>query len=118
MKKGNPLKKGLSISAIIVLLLIILIGLLVAIKYTNQVELTQLKNNSQSQMMGYIIKTKNNQVIVIDGGTDADAENLINHINELGGKVNFWFITHPHKDHVGAFIKIVNEMIAGKKSVI
>ena len=109
MKVKNPLKKGLSISAIIVLLLIILIGLLVAIKYTNQVELTQLKNNSQSQMMGYIIKTKNNQVIVIDGGTDADAENLINHINELGGKVNFWFITHPHKDHAGAFIKIVNE---------
>ena len=49
MKVKNPLKKGLSISAIIVLLLIILIGLLVAIKYTNQVELTQLKNNSQSQ---------------------------------------------------------------------
>jgi len=75
----------------------------------NELELTQLQNNSHRQMMGYIMKTSNDKVIVIDGGTSEDTDNLLKHINQLGNKVDVWFITHPHSDHAGAFIKIVQE---------
>ena len=60
-------------------------------------------------MMGYIIKTSEGKVIVVDGGTREDAPNLEKHINELGNKVDVWFITHPHSDHAGAIIEIIEE---------
>lgn len=72
-------------------------------------KLTQLKNNTNRQMMGYIIKTENDNTVVIDGGTKDDTENLIQWINQQGGEVHSWFITHPHIDHMGAFLKIVEE---------
>lgn len=78
-------------------------------KETKEITLAQLQANSHRQMMGYIIKTSTGKVIAVDGGTSEDEENLIKHINSLGGKVDVWFITHPHNDHTGAFIKIVEE---------
>jgi len=71
--------------------------------------LTQLSAQGSRQMMGYIIKTNNNKIIVIDGGTVEDTQNLINHINNLEGKVDYWFITHAHDDHAGAFTEIVEQ---------
>ena len=56
-------------------------------------ELIQLKDNSPRQMMGYILKE--------------DEPNLLEHIKKLGGKVDAWFLTHPHMDHVQAFMEIV-----------
>ena len=79
-------------------------------KETKEITLAQLQANSHRQMMGYIIKTSTGKVIAVDGGTSEDEENLIKHINSLGGKVDVWFITHPHNDHTGAFIKIVEDI--------
>lgn len=112
MEKEKQLKViqknvGVSIVTIVIALFLILMINLFGVCYSNQIELTQLKNNGQSQMMGYVIKTKEGKVIVIDGGTTQDASNLIQHIEQLGGKVDFWFLTHPHKDHVGAFREVV-----------
>lgn len=78
-------------------------------EYEQEIQLTQLQANSHRQMMGYIIKTSENKVIVIDGGTSEDAPNLEKHISELGNKVDVWFITHPHSDHAGAIKKIIEE---------
>lgn len=105
MEKNRNIKRtafGI-ISAIIIVLLLITI-----INNTQIVQLTQLKANSNRQMMGYILKT-NNKVIVIDGGTKDDAENLKIHINKYGGKVDYWFMTHLHDDHLGAFTEIVKD---------
>ena len=77
------------------------------LNYENKIELCQLKDNGSSQMMGYIITTKNKKTIVIDGGTDKDTQNLIEQIKQRTGKVDYWFITHPHKDHATCFINIV-----------
>lgn len=78
-------------------------------EYEQEIQLTQLRANDHRQMMGYIIKTSENKVIVIDGGTSEDAPNLEKHISELGNKVDVWFITHPHSDHAGAIKKIIEE---------
>lgn len=104
MKNKNKKKILKGIIGVIILIVI------VAIVNINQKNTTleQLKNSGHSQMMGYVIKTDNDKLIVIDGGTSDDTENLVNKINEYTGKVDYWFITHPHKDHATAFIDIVN----------
>ena len=68
-----------------------------------------LANQSDSQMMSYIITTKNKELIVVDGGLDLDAEHLRQAIIARGGKVSAWFISHPHSDHVGALVKLIND---------
>lgn len=107
-------KKRKIIIPIIIIVTILLIILFVAqiaqaSSSTGQAELTQLQSSSTAQMMGYIIKTASGKVIVIDGGRKEDKANLLNHINKLGGEVEAWFITHPHNDHAGAFISMINE---------
>lgn len=107
----NEIKNKKIQKIIIILISILIIVYLIYINITKQekIELTQLQANSNRQMMGYIIKTSTDKVIVIDGGTSEDAPNLMNHINQLGNKVDIWFITHPHSDHVGAIEKIITE---------
>ena len=76
-------------------------------------ELMMLSNSSESQMMGFVLTTANGAVIVIDGGTPADAPHLREEIAKRGNHVSAWFITHPHSDHGGAFAQIVEEGLNG-----
>lgn len=58
----------------------------------------------------YVITTKNNELIVVDGGIDADKQFLEEYIKRLGkGNVSHWYITHPHQDHIGALIQILQD---------
>lgn len=63
--------------------------------------LYMLTSQSKVQMMSFII-ISNDHLIVIDGGNTCDAEYLCTYIKKLGGKVDAWFLTHPHSDHIGA----------------
>lgn len=101
-------EKIISVLSIILCIIAIVISL-VRISNESTIQLTQLSNQSSRQMMGYILKTENNKIIVIDGGTTDDTDNLINKINKYGGKVDAWFLTHLHDDHIGAFSNIVND---------
>lgn len=104
------MKKKENLIAIIAIILSVIAIVISIIKTSNQknVELTQLSDHSSRQMMGYILKTRNDKIIVIDGGTIDDTENLVNQIKKHGGKVDTWFFTHLHDDHLGAFSKIAN----------
>lgn len=92
----------------VVVIIIILISVIDLIVKRNNVVLIQLSMHSDRQMMGYIIKTSNNKFIVIDGGTVEDTDNLLKYIKQNNNKVDYWFLTHAHDDHAGAFSKIVN----------
>lgn len=72
--------------------------------------LYQLPNQSYSQMMSYIINY-NGRTIVIDGGTAEDEEYLIEKIEDISENdtVDAWFITHYHKDHVGALTQYLTK---------
>lgn len=94
--------------AVIIVSILTIVLCLVGLINSDETVLIQLSAHSSRQMMGYIIKTDNEKIIVIDGGTTDDTDNLINHINKLGGKVDYWFITHAHNDHAGAFTEVVN----------
>lgn len=101
-------EKIVSILAIVLCIIAVIVSI-VRISNEHTVELTQLSDHSTRQMMGYILKTKNNKIIVIDGGTTDDTENLIKQINKHGGKVDAWFLTHLHDDHLGTFSNIAND---------
>ena len=101
-------EKIVSILAIVLCIIAVIVSI-VRISNEHTVELTQLSDHSTRQMMGYILKTKNNKIIVIDGGTIDDTENLVEQINKHGGKVDAWFLTHLHDDHLGAFSNIAND---------
>lgn len=101
-------EKIVSILAIVLCIIAVIVSI-VRISNEHTIELTQLSDHSTRQMMGYILKTKNNKIIVIDGGTIDDTENLVEQINKHGGKVDAWFLTHLHDDHLGAFSNIAND---------
>lgn len=76
--------------------------------YLGGARLTMLSNQSASQMMSVLLETKSGKLIVIDGGTEADAGHLEAAIQAKGGHVSAWLITHPHSDHVGALTTLLN----------
>lgn len=112
--------KNKVIAFIVILLVCILFTATIIVKNINKdyIELTQLHDNSPIQMMGYFIKTSNEKIIVIDGGTIEDSSNLQNYINQNGGKVDYWILTHFHTDHTGAISDIINNTDIEIKNII
>ena len=104
MKKINKKEKAI---IILVFVIIIIIAINIYCRYCNKIQLTQFAPQTESQMMGYEIVTSNGKVILIDGGTKGDAKQVQDAINKVGGTVDAWFFTHPHEDHTGAFIDII-----------
>lgn len=70
--------------------------------------LWQLEPFFQETQMGYIIKTDDNKIIVVDGGGSSAAPFLESYVKQLGGTVHTWIITHGHLDHMGALIEILD----------
>ncbi len=74
--------------------------------------LYMLTESSHKQMMSYVLQTNNGKLLVIDGGNKADAGHLLDKLIQLGGnkpEVCLWFLTHPHPDHIAAFLEIIEE---------
>ena len=73
-----------------------------------------LEGVTGTQMNSFIITTADGKVIVIDGGYDQDAENTINYLKNLTGQdvphVDAWILSHPHMDHISAFLQIMETM--------
>lgn len=66
-----------------------------------------LGNSTKVQMFGCVIVSCG-KTVVIDGGSFGDNRQLSELLfNVSGGKVDAWFFTHPHHDHIGAFYKII-----------
>lgn len=110
MKKKIPIK----LLIIFFICLILLINLVLSKEVPDSMQITMIGGSTMAEYGGviscsYIIKTKNNDLIVVDGGIDADKQFLEEYINLYGGKVSHWYITHPHRDHVGALIKILED---------
>ncbi len=109
MKEKNKIIK---ILIIVFLTVMLIFGVYYIKRINNYIYLTQFTPSSTRQMMGYGIKSINGKIIVIDGGTKEDAPQLESYIEDNGGKVDCWFITHPHIDHAGAF-----EVISENKNI-
>ena len=67
---------------------------------------TMEKGNTNS--MGYFIRTKNGLLMAVDGGREFDAQTLKDYIVKFGnGKVDYWFVTHAHRDHIGGLVELL-----------
>lgn len=108
-KEAITISGKLKLIIVIFLIILFCISLYTIIiiknKYDNGVELTQFAPQTFSQMMGYAIKTKNNKIIMIDGGMRGDSTQIKDYICNNGGEVEAWYITHAHQDHHGALIE-------------
>lgn len=106
------MKKNRIISLIIISVILIATitgSTYIVIKYSNGIEITQLSPQGSRQMMGYFLKTKEDTVIVIDGGTEEDSENLKKYIDNNDGTVDYWIMTHTHDDHIGAMVSLLEQ---------
>lgn len=66
--------------------------------------LTQFSDESGQQAMFYTIRNnEDGTLIVIDGGFNANTNQVRSVINMFGGHVNHWFLTHYDEDHASAF---------------
>lgn len=73
------------------------------------IRVTQYGDASGNQAMFYTVESEG-ELYVIDGGWTANADQVRNVINEEGGVVKAWFLTHPHPDHMGAFNEIYQDL--------
>lgn len=58
-------------------------------------------------MESYILETKEGEIIVMDGGDLADADNLVKIIRTFTNEVDHWFLSHYHSDHIRALTTIL-----------
>ena len=65
-----------------------------------------LKSHQEGQMLSIIVKNKNDELVIFDGGRIEDGTYLCDFIKSFGGKVKYWFLTHIHDDHIGAIYDI------------
>lgn len=76
--------------------------------------LWQLESQVNTNMNSYVIRTHSGKIIVMDGGDEVEKDYLRGFIDALGGKVDAWFVSHPHNDHMGA-LKVLLENSNGLK---
>ena len=68
-------------------------------------EITQLPFPTFWGGEAYSIVTPEGDLYLIDGGFQGeDGQRITQYIEEHGGKVKGWILTHPHVDHIGAFL--------------
>ncbi len=55
----------------------------------------------------YVFRMNDGKVVVMDGGVKEETNYLRGFLAALGNKVEIWFVSHPHPDHIGA----LNELL-------
>ncbi len=107
INKKNIFKIVFFAFAAVFMIVFVIIGLGYRKKSTAPWSLKQFSDDSGKQGTFYILENNNDgTLIVIDGGTAQNARKVRNEIRKSGGKVDAWFITHFHDDHVEAFNEI------------
>ena len=80
--------------------------------------LWQLEPFFHEVQMGYILRTDNGKIIVVDGGGAVAAPYLESYLKQLGGTVHTWILTHPHSDHIGALLEIMDNDSVGIERIL
>ncbi len=67
---------------------------------------TRYAGTSGMQSMFYTAVDRDGNLILIDGGwhTDGDIEQIRSVVSRHDNHISLWILTHPHPDHVGAFV--------------
>ena len=72
--------------------------------------LTQYPDASGNNGLCYsLVNRMDGALILVDGGWRQNADTVRKIIDDNGGKVKAWFLTHYHGDHIGAFNEVYGE---------
>lgn len=94
-----------------ILLVVLLFGTLSAFSRPKpNFEVWQLQSQVNTIGNSYVFRMNNGQVAVMDGGTKEEADYLRGFLAALGNKVDVWFVSHPHPDHIGALTEILKDL--------
>ena len=107
----------IKLTRILFLMLLMTIFLSVPVFASTKWTITQELNKAGGHHMFYTI-TSNNGLIVIDGGHPDNYRYVKSVIHKSGGTVHLWIISHPHKDHVGAFLELVKDKSIKIKKIV
>lgn len=77
--------------------------------YDGEWLISQYGSPEGSQLMFYTMQDNAGHLIVVDGGWTTDADYVRALLKALGNHVDAWIITHPHRDHAGAFTEIYKD---------
>lgn len=106
--------KTIAIISALVLLTMLLIGVVAREKAKKNTTwtVTQYADVTGNQASFYsIVNDTDDSLIIVDGGWGGDnTEQVRKVINEHGGKVDAWILTHYHKDHAEAFLYLIQDL--------
>lgn len=98
------------IGIFIVLIAVLVIAFFVYKRKTDYWVMTSYTDLSGNQGMFYTIYNRfDHTLILVDGGWSDNTTQVRDAINNLGGTVDAWFVTHYHNDHVDAFNNIYED---------
>ena len=69
--------------------------------------MTQISSVLNTHGNAYLFQTRGGKVVMVDGGFEAEAGHVRELLWKAGNHVDLWFISHPHRDHMGAFDEIL-----------
>ena len=72
-------------------------------EYTHMYQITE----TSEFMMSFVIVTKQNNVIIVDGGREEDMPLLKQYVD--GRHISAWILTHAHSDHINGFISEIRK---------
>lgn len=78
-------------------------------RYDAKIKINTIKDINTKESIGYMLKTSENNIVMIDGGNSLDKDMVKDYINANGGKVEYWFITNFKADNIGALNEILTE---------
>lgn len=78
-------------------------------RYDVAINLTQFVPQTEKSSMGYMLKTNQDKIVMIDGGTEGDTEHIKQAIKENGGIVEVWYLTNTREEHYGVLMNILND---------
>ena len=132
-KKKTSIKKLLS--GIIALIIVGIAGILgTNEEFVNTVSNTGEQTNSQNEQQiefvaqedlsidfidvgqaDSILIQNQDQVMLIDAGTNEEGETVVNYLKNLGiTKIDYLIGTHPHEDHIGGLDDVINHFDIGQ----
>lgn len=68
--------------------------------------ITSYPTLSGAQGMCYTIEDNEGHFVLVDGGWDDCSWQVLNLIASHGAHVDAWILTHPHQDHISAFLNL------------
>ncbi len=106
MNKKKCILEGLILAALLGILLGVLLFREQKKNTENTWTVTSYPMNVDVQGMCYAIEDQEGHFVLVDGGWDDCSWQVLQLVASHGSHVDAWILTHPHQDHISAFLNL------------